>query len=81
MNNCPVATARMYNYLVIFGVFRSLCVILLISLWFESFYIIDVALRGSNHASLFSLGLPNPLGQGVSFAILVTLYVFSLFPS
>lgn len=79
LNYCPVATARMYNYLVIFGVFRSLCVIFLFALWFEAAYLVDFAVRGVSHPALFALGLQSPLGQGVSYCVLVTLYIFSLF--
>lgn len=38
INNCPVALVRMYNYLVISGLFRSLTLIFLSCAWLELFY-------------------------------------------
>lgn len=79
MNRYPVVTARMYNYLVIFGIFRSLCIVFLFALWFEMAYIVEFATSGATHPALFSLGLTGTAGQGLSYLVLVTLYVFSLF--
>lgn len=38
MNNYPTATARMYNYLVISGLFRSLSLIFLLVIWMQIYY-------------------------------------------
>ena len=38
MNNNPIATARMYNYLVISGLFRSLALIFLVIIWLQIYY-------------------------------------------
>lgn len=38
INKCPSATARMYNYLVISGTFRSLSFLFLMCIWFEIYY-------------------------------------------
>lgn len=38
INNYPATTARMYNYLVISGIFRSLAFIFLMAAWFELLY-------------------------------------------
>lgn len=37
-NDHPVATAKMYNYMVIYGLFRSTAFLLLCSIWLEIFY-------------------------------------------
>ncbi|WP_431469590.1 hypothetical protein [Sphingosinithalassobacter sp. LHW66-3] len=37
-NDHAVASAKMYNYLVIYGLFRSLSLVFLVSIWFELFY-------------------------------------------
>lgn len=79
MNNHAVATARMYNYLVIFGIFRSLSIIFLFSLWFEFAYALDKLFNKADHTGLFSLGYGGFRGLLLSYAILVTLYIFSLF--
>ena len=39
INNNPSATARMYNYLVISGLFRSISLLLLISIWAQIYYL------------------------------------------
>lgn len=79
INNHPIATARMYNYLVIFGIFRSLCIIFLFSLWFELDYLMQELFTHRNHVGLFSLGYSGVWGLLLSYTILVTLYIFSLF--
>lgn len=38
MNNNPIATSRMYNYLVIFGLFRTLSFIFLIVIWLQIYF-------------------------------------------
>jgi len=40
INRIPAATARMYNYLVIGGLFRTLCIIFLFSLWAQIYYFV-----------------------------------------
>jgi hypothetical protein len=79
INNNPGATARMYNYLVISGLFRSVCTILLASMWFEFAYVL---LRVSGYQAppgLLMLGNDTLLFQIVSYASLSLVYVFSLF--
>ena len=46
INRFPVATARMYNYLIISGLFRSLCIIFLMSLWAQIYYLLHFGLDG-----------------------------------
>jgi len=79
MNNNPGATARMYNYLVISGLFRSICTILLASLWFEFVYLLSKAWGLDAPEGLLMLGNKTLFYQFVSYAALSTVYVFSLF--
>lgn len=79
MNNNPSATARMYNYLVISGLFRSICTILLASLWFEMSYVL---LRISGYDApqgLLMLGNSSLTFQLFSYAAISLVYLFSLF--
>lgn len=46
INNNPSATARMYNYLVISGIFRSLSFLFLCSIWAEIYFLIHRRLDG-----------------------------------
>lgn len=46
INRCPSAVPRMYNYLVIAGLFRSLCLIFIIASWFIIYYIIHYMMDG-----------------------------------
>jgi hypothetical protein len=79
INNNPGATARMYNYLVISGLFRSVCTILLASLWFEFVYLIAKAWGLDAPEGLLMLGNKTLLFQFISYASLSLVYVFSLF--
>jgi hypothetical protein len=79
MNSNPAATARMYNYLVISGLFRSVCTILLISAWFEMVYVIMRIMRYSAPKGLFMFGNETLLFQAISYGILCVVYLFSLF--
>lgn len=79
MNNLPVPTARMYNYLVISGLFRSMCMIFLSALWFEFAYTIARCLGRDCPQGLLMLGNANFLGQLMSYILLTTVYLFSLF--
>ena len=79
MNNHPVATARMYNYLVISGLFRSMCLIFLSALWFEFVYTI-IRCSGYNcPPGLLMLGGATWLDQVKSYSLLTIVYLFSLF--
>lgn len=81
-NNCPIATSRMYNYLVISGVFRSLSLIVIFCAWAELYFIIHQELHGhalvdgifSDEQSKWS-GLVNLAGLNGLFAFTVTAYV------
>lgn len=82
INNCPSATARMYNYLVISGIFRSLSIIFLCSAWAELYYLLHYYIDGdrlvdavmSDSPSKWS-GLINLAGFNFLFAFTITAYV------
>ncbi|MBB4155179.1 hypothetical protein GGQ80_003097 [Sphingomonas jinjuensis] len=70
-NDHPVALSRMYNYLVIYGLFRSTSFLLLCCVWCEWFYFFD---RGG-------LGFFDPRGSGylsIRLAIVYSSYLISL---
>lgn len=79
INNNPGATARMYNYLVISGLFRSVCTILLASLWFEFVYLLSKAWGLDAPEGLLMLGNKSLWFQFVSYSSLSLVCVFSLF--
>lgn len=47
LNRLPTATARMYNYLVISGLFRSLSFIFLFTIWLELIVAVEAATDGT----------------------------------
>lgn len=75
INRDGLATARMYNYLVIGGLFRSLCIIFMTALWFHLYYIFHYLLDGDWRLP-GSSGLWSAAAQ---YAFLSLLYIFSLF--
>ena len=68
MNNFPVATARMYNYLVISGLFRSMALIFLLCIWLQGYY--DIHWLLDNHIRLAPI-----LGEGSRAMPLWQLYL------
>lgn len=78
INNNPQATLRMYNYLVIAGLFRSLSFIFLASCWFVFYAIVHLLIYQDNiYASYFARR--DDISLLLEFAVLITLYLFSLF--
>lgn len=77
-NNFPVASARMYNYLVISGIFRSISTILLFSIWMEVFYLICMIRYGSAPSGIVSDSM-SLQARVASYALLSTVFIFSLF--
>jgi hypothetical protein len=74
INNNPAATGRMYNYLVIAGLFRALSVLFLSCIWMEIYYLAHWLVDGefllkplmSDSAALGT--------HGFSFTILYVVY-------
>ena len=78
INRRPEAVSRMYNYLVISGLFRSLSLIFLFSLWSVIGYMIHWLIDGD--WLLDSLFGETFRGQGlVEFTLMSALYLFSVF--
>lgn len=79
MNNNPIATSRMYNYLIISGLFRSLSFIVLLVLWLQLYYDLHSVIDG--HMVLQPLLSDGekmmPLWQ--LYACIVIIYFISLF--
>ncbi|MEM6475554.1 MAG: hypothetical protein AAF687_05250 [Pseudomonadota bacterium] len=80
INRCPDAVHRMYNYLVISGLFRTLSLIFLVAMWAQAYFMLYYAvggdwlvkpLMGTTGAS-YLMGL-------VEFSLLSCAYTFSLF--
>jgi hypothetical protein len=46
INRCPEAVPRMYNYLVIAGLFRTLTMVFLLSLWAQIYFAVHFCIHG-----------------------------------
>jgi len=79
INNNSAATARMYNYLVISGLFRSVCLILLCSLWFEMAFTVARILGCPTEVGLLMFGAKTLASQFLSYFLMTVVYFFSLF--
>lgn len=79
INNQPIATARMYNYLVIAGLFRSIALIFLFSLWMEIIHLALWKLFDFTHIGFFLSDSGGMARWFVGYAILSTVYLFALF--
>lgn len=82
INNHSNATARMYNYLVISGTFRSLSFLFAMAAWAECYYLIHTILDGhmlvdtimADHKSRLSSAI-NLVGYNVLFSFSVMAYL------
>jgi hypothetical protein len=79
INNNSTATSRMYNYLVISGLFRSLCLIFLAASWFEMVYVALAALGYYAPPGLLMLGHGGIIAQIASYFAITIVYLFCLF--
>lgn len=79
INSNPAATARMYNYLVIAGLFRSVCTIIMWALWWEFTFLLVRFFGIPCEDGLLMLGAHTFVAQVFSYALLTTVYLFSLF--
>lgn len=77
--NNPSATARMYNYLIISGLFRSLSFIFLVSAWFETIYLLDRTFSPSANSGILMVSKGGWLAQFGGWAAIIVVYLFSLF--
>lgn len=79
INNHPIATARMYNYLVISGLFRSIAFIFLSALGMELIHLILWQVCGWPHLGYF-LSDGGGFGRWVAgYLLLSIIYAFALF--
>jgi hypothetical protein len=78
INRMPVATSRMYNYLVISGLFRTICIILLFSLWAQGYYIIHFWCDGDWFIRPI-MGSGGQYSALIEYSLTLICYVFCLF--
>lgn len=78
-NNNATATARMYNYLVISGLFRSVCLILLCSSWFEVIYLVMKIFKYEPPLGLLMFGNTGVMPHVISYLAICLVYLFALF--
>jgi hypothetical protein len=78
MNNLPVATARMYNYLVISGVFRTVSVLLLGAIWMETYYAIHWLFDGHYLIKPLMHDQSTPMSHFLPFMLLYATFGFSI---
>lgn len=75
INNYPIATARMYNYLVISGLFRTLSIVFLIAIWIEFYYMVH--LYYDNHLVIGKLIYNNRIFGFVVYYLFFTFCFYS----
>ena len=73
------ATARMYNYLIISGLFRSLSFLFLVCVWFEAAYLVIRTFHGTAPLGVIMDSQGSWLSQLMSVATVTLVYIFSLF--
>jgi hypothetical protein len=78
VNNNPVAAARMYNYLVIAGLFRSVCFIFLTAAWVEML-LASCSLVFNAPPGLLTFGHTGFIAHCLSYLAVSLLYIFCLF--
>ena len=78
INRSPLATSRMYNYLVISGLFRSMSIIFLLSLWAQIYYWVHYLADGDWFIEPF-LGSDSSQARRLEYGAMTLAYVFSLF--
>lgn len=75
INRYPAATVRMYNYLVIGGLFRTLCLVFLSALWGQLYYIVHYWKDGDWFLHPF-LGTSGYLSAAAEYACISLVYMF-----
>lgn len=78
INRCPSAVNRMYNYLVISGLFRTLATVFLFSLWMQIYYLVHYRIDGDWMLSPF-MGYAGPNPGLVEYVIAAVAFCFCLF--
>ena len=78
INRYPATTARMYNYLVISGIFRSLSFLFLVCLWFQYYYTLHGLIHGDMPVDALLTDSVTVVYQIIAFALLYTVLGFCL---
>jgi hypothetical protein len=78
MNNLDAATARMYNYLVISGLFRSIALIFLAAIWAEVFYLFSRVFTGRVHISFIMTNSQSWRAELVGLGLLYIVFGFAI---
>ena len=78
ISRSPAATARMYNYLVIGGLFRSLGTIFLFCTWIQLYFIIHAFIDGDFYLGA-AFGSSNPLMIAFEYALSSLAFMFCIF--
>ncbi len=78
INQCPLAVGRMYNYLIISGLFRTLSIIFMFGTWMQVYYIFHFYEDGHMWIQPF-LGTSNNINILSELIITTMAYVFCLF--
>jgi len=78
INRYPVALSRMYNYLVISGIFRSLSVIFLGSIWMEYYYFFHYFFTGHYHVTALASDITVGPERILALLALYVVYGFSV---
>jgi hypothetical protein len=78
INNHPGATARMYNYLVISGLFRSLSLLFLACIWAEVYYVMMWWTVGDYPLRPLLSDADTTAARLFNFALLYTAFGFSI---
>jgi hypothetical protein len=78
INRNPVALSRMYNYLVISGIFRSLSAIFLACIWMELYYLVHFLITGHSHITVLASDIRFGAEKIFVFIALYTIYGFSV---
>lgn len=78
INRHPVALSRMYNYLVISGIFRSLSAIFLACIWMEIYYLGHFLVTGHYHVTVIASDVRFGAERIFAFLGLYTVYGFSV---
>lgn len=78
INRNPLAVARMYNYLVISGLFRTLATIFLFALWMQLYYAVHYWMDG--HWKLDPImGYAGHFAGAIEYSITISIFCFCLF--
>lgn len=78
INRHPVALSRMYNYLVISGIFRSLSAIFLACIWMELYYLGHYLVTGHYHVTVLASDVRFGFERIFAFIALYIIYGFSV---